>query len=134
MTENTLTLDQPGAWRQGTCQESRPAGTLYDNVYDANYQNRVATAAPVPTLGLPVSVECADGYYLYVVGFDSDGAYLGKTNGCTNGWVTSCVADFDGASCLMLVVRKATNSAISPSEVADAHVAVTLAGGGWLDD
>ena len=84
----------------------------------------------MPTLGLPVSVECADGYYLYVLGFDSDGAYLGRTNGCTNGWVTSCVADFDGASCLMLVVRKATNSAISPSEVADAHVAVTLAGGG----
>lgn len=129
MAENTLTLDQPGAWRQGTCQESRPVGTPYDDVWDVTYQNRVATASPIPTLGQPASVQCETGYYLYVLGFDSDGAYLGRAEGCANAWVTSYVADFDCASYLMLVVRKSTNEAISPIEAADARVTVTLAGG-----
>lgn len=135
MTESTLTLDQPGAWKRSNASSTAAAGTSYDDHTSVSSTNRIVTASPVATFGLTTTITCEAGFKLYAYGYDADGLYLGRAAGTTGMWMgTSCVVDFVSASYVGVVLARSDDSAIDVGAATDAGVTVTLAGGGWLDE
>ena len=137
MAEWLFELDaDAGIWRNATTAESStPAGTQWSDCLHNN-SNRIAYTELIETQGDAITFECAEGFYLFAVGFDADGGYLGPKNGVgySGGWkLPPYTVDLPNAEYVGLIVRKATNGAIRPSEAADVRVCAFVSdGGGWL--
>ena len=128
--EYRMSFADSSAWMNGTCNESTAAGASFSSVMASGNSIRLKITDPVETYGGTATIEFSSGYQLWVVAFDSDLKYLGKTNGSVTTWENSpYTADFNDAAYLGVVIRKSNDGAIDPSEAPTVDLTVTITGG-----
>lgn len=120
-------VNKAGPMQKGTFQESKAAGTAYENMKSAN-DYRLRSIDLIPTNGQQVTVSWSD-YAKYAVCFtyyDSDGLYLGEYSGFQS-WRFSATTINNASVYYIACAVKRTDSALMTSADIDSlHLQVEL--------
>lgn len=136
-----ITYADPTTWvKNSSLLNTKPVGSTLSQVNVNGYGNRVAMADLAAMPADTVVVTVAEGFQVAACAFDSEGGYLGNTDGYSRfmPWSSATertVTRPDGAAYWCLYLRRGTGSpALLPDEVAESalDVAYETSGGGSI--